>query len=181
MIKQLPIYLIRYHYNSIFIYLADHMDWELDKIDIKERWVMLKKEVYTLINKQNILHIVQETTKQVIQRAYEHIPYTHFVDLYREKWLMSQTPIPKWSIWYKGRVAITIPQSGMIGEICFNGKEILYEAQTNISNILQWEIPQNISIDMAIMMTSIAMGTTLYYCTVKTGDAIQLKKKYSKK
>lgn len=153
---------------------------ELDKID-KNKWTPLNLKIQTLVNKEKILTILQETAKQTAQRAYEHIPYTHIIDLYREKWLMSQTPIPKGSIWYKGRIAITIPQSSIVGEICINGRRILYEAQTNISNIFQWEIPENISIDMIIMMTSISVWTALYYCTIKTGDAIQVKNTYDKK
>jgi hypothetical protein len=145
----------------------------------KKKSYLSKIRWYESLNKRRIIAILQEIPKQSIQRAYEHIPYTHFIDLYREKWLLSQTPIPKWSIWYKGRQAITIPQSGIVGELCLNGKKILYEAQTNISDIFQWEIPENISIDMAIMMISIVLWTTIYWLTVKPGDAIQLGKKYS--
>jgi len=150
------------------------------KIELDIQWTYQTiKEIIT--NKEKTTELGKETSKQIMQRLYEHIPYTHFVDLYYEKWLISQTPIPRWSIWYRGRIAITAPQSGIIGEVCINGKKILYEAQTNIINIFQWEIPHSISTDMAIMMTSIALWTLIYYSTVKTGDAIQLRNKYNKK
>ncbi len=162
----------------------------LEQIDKNEQILTDKNSYEKLSNTQKnklmqLFIVWRKVTKewivQSLQRSYEHIPYVQMIDVYREQWLLSKTPIPKGSIWYKGRIARAIPQSWVVSEILINGKQIVANTQDQLIWLLDGYMIDNLDTHTAITLCSMLLWTAIYYCIIKPWDLIQIRKKRTEK
>lgn len=161
---------------------------EKDQIDIIEVWAQYptknsKKEILDT-QKGRIIQVFMlwskalvELWKQSWQWIYEHIPYTQLIDVYLGKGFVSRTPIPKWSLWYHGRIVRVVPQSWIVSEAIINGKEIISNAKQQIAGVFQWDFDfNNFNIDTGVVIASMILWTMIYYWMIKRWDFQQIQK-----
>ncbi len=121
-----------------------------------------------------------EISKQILQIIYETVPYIQLIDIHRKKWLISWTPIPRWSLWYQWRILLTIPQSILTVFSLIKGKETVIKVQTNIYNLFQWQnITEDIHTEIMTIVWCIILWKIIYLGMIKAGDGIQVYKKYN--
>jgi hypothetical protein len=132
--------------------------------DIKNRQEIKDTHIY----KSKILRF----RKHIGQIIRERIPLlSPLRDVIYQKWMISETRIPRWSLWRRWRIIIIITESIILWMLLLNSHELYNEAEHNLRIILfHHDRPHHISIKIKIIMICITIGTGIYYLIVKPWD-----------
>lgn len=126
-----------------------------------------------MTNFHKIRNVAWKIAKQGAQIVYEKIPTPIpflLIDVLRGKWLISQTPIPKGSLGFYGRILATIPQTVLWSTILLRGGEVMTNAQKTITDLFSWNLPEDIDNATIVSTSSLIAWSLIYWLMAKWWD-----------